>query len=117
MHTSQVQPAVVDRPAGPRSRGRLLARRNFQLLWLGEGISLVGDQLHLVALTWLALEVTGSATILGSILAAAMLARASCMLLAGVVVDRVSPRWVMVFINGVRTILGASLTHLSSLTC
>jgi MFS family permease len=82
------------------------------LLWLGEGISLVGDQLHLVALTWLALEVTGSAAMLGSILAAAMLARASCMLLAGVVVDRVSPRRVMVVINGLRAILGASLTAL-----
>jgi MFS family permease len=41
-----------------------------------------------------------------------MLARASCMLLAGVVVDRVSPRRVMMAINGLRAILGASLTAL-----
>ena len=109
MQTTHVQRAVVDLPATTRSHRRLITRRDFRLLWLGEGISLVGDELHIVALTWLALEIAGAAT-LGSILAVAMLARAACMLLGGVVVDRVSPRRVMVAINGLRAILGAALT-------
>ncbi|HZG68756.1 MAG TPA: MFS transporter, partial [Herpetosiphonaceae bacterium] len=56
------------------------------------------------------LEVTGSPAILGNILAVAMLARAGWMLLGGVVVDRVSPRRVMVAINALRAVLGAMLT-------
>ncbi len=110
MHTSLVQRAVVGLPAATRSHRRLISGRDFRLLWLGEGISLVGDELHVIALTWLALEVTGSPAILGNILAVAMLARAGWMLLGGVVVDRVSPRRVMVAINALRAVLGATLT-------
>ncbi|MDQ5850887.1 MAG: MFS transporter, partial [Chloroflexota bacterium] len=110
MQPSHVQRAVVDLPIGTRSRRRLLARRDVRLLWLGEGISLVGDEFHVIALTWIALELSGSAAVLGSILAVAMLARAGCMLLGGVVVDRLSPRRIMVVVNGLRAVLGAALT-------
>ncbi|HZG66225.1 MAG TPA: MFS transporter [Herpetosiphonaceae bacterium] len=110
MQTSHVQHALADLPASPPSHRRLIARRDFRLLWLGEGISLVGDEFHVIALTWLVLDVTGSAAILGSVLALAMLARAGCMLLGGVVVDRVSPRRVMVGVNVLRAVLGAVLT-------
>jgi predicted MFS family arabinose efflux permease len=93
-----------------QTRRRLLTQRPFQLLWLGEGISLVGDQLHLVALSWITLELTGSPSVLGSILALTLAARALCMLLGGVLADRVSAQRVLVFVNLLRAGLGALLT-------
>jgi hypothetical protein len=48
----------VDQSAPAQAHRRLLAQRPFQMLWLGEGISLVGDQLHLVALSWITLELS-----------------------------------------------------------
>ena len=65
----------VDQGVPAPTRQRLLAQRPFQMLWLGEGISLVGDQLHLVALSWITLELTGSTSVLGFVLALNMVAR------------------------------------------
>jgi len=81
-------PVEVDQNPASQARRRLLTQRPFQLLWLGEGISLLGDQLHLVALSWITLELTGSPSVLGSILALTLAARALCMLLGGVIADR-----------------------------
>ena len=39
----------------------ILRIRNFRLLWIGEGISLLGDQFYLIALPWLVLSLTGNA--------------------------------------------------------
>jgi len=49
----------------------LLRRRNFRLLWIGEAISLLGDQFYLIALPWLVLQLTGSALAMGTVLAPA----------------------------------------------
>ena len=35
---------------------KVLRSRNFRLLWVGEGISLLGDQFFLIALPWLLLQ-------------------------------------------------------------
>lgn len=35
------------------SPASVLRIRNFRLLWIGEGISLLGDQCYLIALPWL----------------------------------------------------------------
>ena len=64
--------------AGARSLGwaaRLpliapLAGRDFRLVWLGESVSLLGDQFNTVALAWLVLGMTGSGFALGAILVA-----------------------------------------------
>ena len=39
----------------------VLRIRDFRLLWLGEGISLLGDQFGFIALPWLVLQLTGDA--------------------------------------------------------
>src|SRR4029450_6119957 len=66
--------------------------RNFRLLWIGESISLLGDQFYLIALPWLVLQLTGSALALGVVLALAAIPRALFMLIGGAFVYRVSPR-------------------------
>jgi hypothetical protein len=46
------------------SPANILKIRNFRLLWIGEGISLLGDQFYMIALPWLVLSLTGNALVL-----------------------------------------------------
>src|SRR5713226_3608991 len=89
------------KPAGP------LSVRNFRLLWIGESISLLGDQFYMIALPWLVLQLTGSALALGTVMALAGIPRAVFMLLGGALVDRFSPRSVMIASNVARLALVA----------
>src|SRR5579864_8416000 len=98
--------ANVQKPASP------LRVRNFRLLWIGEGISLLGDQFYLIALPWLVLQLTGSALALGTVMALASIPRALFMLVGGALVDRFSPRAVMVASNFARLVLVAVLSAL-----
>ena len=41
---------------------RALDARDFRLLWASEAISVVGDQFHFVALSWLVISLTGRAS-------------------------------------------------------
>mgnify|MGYP000072391314 CR=1 FL=1 len=94
-----VAEATIQKPASP------LRVRNFRLLWIGEGISLLGDQFYLIALPWLVLQLTGSALALGGIMAIASIPRAVFMLIGGAFVDRYSPRSVVVWIKPSQTLL------------
>src|SRR3954463_9223304 len=96
----------VQKPASP------LSVRNFRLLWIGEGISLLGDQFYMIALPWLVLQVTGSALALGTVMALAGIPRALFMLLGGAFVDRFSPRAVMMTSNFARLVLVGLLSVL-----
>lgn len=94
--------------AGPIARvARLplfapLRTRDFRLVWFGESVSLLGDQFHYVALSWLVLGLTGSGLALGTVLLAAALPRGVFLLVGGVLSDRVSPRTLMLWSNLVR---------------
>src|SRR5579859_4022675 len=101
-----VAKAKVQKPAGP------LSVRNFRLLWIGEGISLLGDQFYMIALPWLVLQLTGSALALGTVLALASIPRALFMLVGGAFVDRYSPRSVMFASNFARLVLVAAMSAL-----
>src|SRR5919108_1993328 len=98
--------ATVQKPASP------LSVRNFRLLWIGEGISLLGDQFYMIALPWLVLQLTGSALALGTVMALAAIPRAVFMLVGGAFVDRFSPRAVMIASNLIRFVLVALLSIL-----
>ncbi len=89
--------------AGSGSMLRPLRLRDFRLLFTGETISLIGDQFHFIALAWLALELTGSGLVLGSVLLVAGLPRMVLMLVGGALADRISPRSVMLVSNALRT--------------
>ncbi len=87
--------------------------RNFRLLWLGESISLLGDQFHFVALSWLTLQLTGSGLALGTVLMSASIPRAIFMLVGGAASDRLSPRSLMLVSNAARAVLVAIITGLA----
>lgn len=92
-----------------------LTVRNFLLLFVGESISLLGDQFYLVALPWLTIQLTNSGVSLGIVLMAAAIPRAVLMLIGGVVSDRLSPRLVMLISNALRALLTVLLTAIVSL--
>lgn len=86
-------------------RATPFAQRNFSLLFGGSTISAIGDQFTLVALPWLVLKLTGDPAALGLVLAAMALPRAAFMLIGGAVVDRLSPRRVLLAARGVNAVL------------
>ena len=87
----------------------LLRLRDFRLLWLGQAISLIGDQFYLIALPWLTLQLTGDALAVGTVLAIAGIPRALFMLIGGAFTDRFSPRLIMMSTNLFRMFLVAVL--------
>lgn len=90
----------------------ILGIRNFRLLWIGEGISLLGDQFYMIALPWLVLSLTGNALAVGTVMAMAGIPRALFMLLGGALTDRFSPRKLMISSNLARMILTGLLAAL-----
>ncbi len=85
--------------------------RDYRLHWLGQTIALLGDQFHLIAMPWLVLQLTGSATQLGAVLAVAGISRAAMMLPGGALADRYSPREIMMWSNVVRGGVAAALAY------
>ncbi len=113
--TSQTEPLPAEAVDSSRSRPailRPLENRNFVLVWVGESISILGDQFHFVALSLLVLQLTGSGLALGTVLAVAGIPRAALMLLGGAFTDRFSPRRIMLYSNGIRTVLTLLLAGL-----
>ena len=53
----------------------ILKHRDYRLLWLGQSISQLGDQFHLIALPWLVLTITHDPVQLGIVLALAGIPR------------------------------------------
>jgi MFS family permease len=89
-----------------------LALRDFRLLFIGQGVSLLGDQFYLVALPWLVLQLTGSGLALGTILLAATVPRMVFLLVGGAASDWLSPHKLMVASNALRSVVCAILTAL-----
>ena len=110
MATGELSPAVSPATSAETSpeTGPALLRplriRDFRLLFTGETISVLGDQFHFIALTWLALQLTGSGLVLGTVLMTAAIPRAAFMLLGGAFSDRFSPRTLMLLSNVIRGI-------------
>lgn len=92
--------------------GSVLTNRNFRLLFGGSTVSALGDQFTLVALPWLVLKLTGDPAALGLVLAAMALPRAIFMLIGGAVVDRMSPRHVLLGARGANALLVSLLAVL-----
>ena len=72
-----------------------LHHRDFALLFSGQAISVIGDALFPVALAFAVLELSGSPSSLGLVLAAQALPLAAFALVGGVVGDRVSRQQLM----------------------
>ena len=100
-------------PIAPSRVGEVFRSRDFRLLWAGQFVSLLGDQFFLVALPWLVLQLTGDPLAIGLVLAVSAAPRAIFLLLGGVLIDRFSPRAVMLYSNMGRMVLVAVLAVLT----
>ncbi len=105
--------AVPESVPSPAAKPRHpIAVRHFRNLWLGATISQLGDQFYLVALPWLALQLTGSSLALGAVLMTAAIPRAALMLVGGAVIDRFSARRVLMTTAAIRTVLVGAVAAL-----
>lgn len=102
---------MTQRPTDP-ARATLMRDKNFVWLMLGASISLLGDQFTLVALPWLVLRMTGDTLVLGMVLGLMSLPRALFILIGGAVVDRYSPKRVLMLTKYVNTLLLGGLAVL-----
>ncbi len=89
---------------GLRSSLGVLRETNYRRLFLGRTISLVGDGIAPVAIAFAILDLTGSATDLGIVLAAHSLLITALVLVGGVFADRISPRLTMLRADLVRMV-------------
>jgi MFS family permease len=80
----------------------VLRERNFALLWTGQAVSTLGDQIFPVAVTVAALNAGASVTQLGFILGARFVSLVLFALIGGVWADRLPRRWVMMSADGLR---------------
>lgn len=94
-----------------RLRGSVLGVREFRLLWIGQAVSTVGDQIFPVAVTITVLNARGSATDIGLVLAARWAALVLFAIVGGVWADRLSRTLVMRLADGFRigAVLGLAL--------
>jgi MFS family permease len=81
---------------------QVLHRREFRLLFLGQAVSVFGDRMVAVALAFAVIELGGSASAVGLVLASGTLPLVASVLIGGVVADRTSRRAVMVAADLVR---------------
>lgn len=94
-------------PSPPRPR--LLRDRNLRWLFAGAFVSNLGDQLTLLALPWTVLQMTGDPVQLGLVLALVGVPRAVFILVGGALVDRHSPKRVLMLSKHANTALLAVL--------
>ncbi len=83
----------------------LLRNPTFILFFLGNAISLIGFGFNLISISWLVLEETGSELALGKIMAAATIPGVLLALFAGVIIDRMNRKWLMVILDIVRMVI------------
>lgn len=93
-------------------RAALMRNHNFKWLLRGGVISMLGDQLTMVALPWLVLKLTGDTLALGLVIALMSVPRAVFILIGGAVVDRYSPKRVLMLSKYANALLLGLLTLL-----
>src|SRR5471030_80364 len=94
-------------------RAALMRNPNFRWLLGGGVVSMLGDQLTMIALPWLVLKLTGDALALGLTIAMMSIPRAVFILLGGALVDRYSPKRVLMLSKFANAALLALLVALT----
>lgn len=83
----------------------ILRHRDFALLWGGQAVSQFGDALFTIAQMWLALQLTGSALAMGTMMVLTLLPRLAFQLFGGVSVDRYDRKTIIFLSDGLRAVI------------
>ncbi|HET9111290.1 MAG TPA: MFS transporter [Ktedonobacterales bacterium] len=101
MHaTGDTQPTL--NAAGRSPAARLWRNRDFNILWAGQTFSSLGDSFALVALPLLVLQATGSVAQMGLVTGVTGVGQIIAGIFAGVIVDRVDRRRLMITCDAAR---------------
>jgi len=90
------QPEGYVLPPTARLRGTVLGIRDFRLLWIGQTVSSIGDQIFPIAVALKVVHAGGSAGDLGVVLLGRSLAMVLFLVIGGVYADRISRTRVMI---------------------
>lgn len=104
---AEPRPAAAARPAPTWLT--VLRRPAFALLWFGEMVSFLGDEVFFIAITLWVYALTGSAVTLAAALSAGYVAQAAFSFLAGTIADRVDRRVVVAISDVGRAIVVTAL--------
>ena len=117
--TTRAEPAATAGPAEPRvfsgssHAWRALRHRNFRLFFGGQSISLVGTWMTRIATSWLVYRLTGSALLLGTVSFAGQIPTFLFAPFAGVWVDRLDRRQVLVWTQTLSMVQSFALAALT----
>jgi MFS family permease len=106
-------PEKVSRLGSASHAWRALRHRNFRLFFAGQSISLIGTWMTRIATSWLVYKLTGSALVLGTVSFAGQIPTFLLAPFAGVWIDRLERRQVLVWTQSlamVQSLLLAALT-------
>jgi MFS family permease len=107
---STADPSLND---GPGHAWRALRHRNFRLFFGGQSISLIGTWMTRIATSWLVYRLTGSALLLGTVSFAGQIPTFLFSPLAGVWVDRLDRRQVLIWTQTLSMIQSLALAALT----
>ena len=94
---------------------RLLKNKTFMLFFIGNITSLIGFGFNLIAISWMVLEESGSEYLLGKIMASATAPGLVLAIFAGVIIDKVNRKWLLVFLDIFRMLVVIGfLYHISN---
>jgi MFS family permease len=93
----QVEPTAAPSPRDFSHAWRALRHRNFQLFFGGQSISLIGTWMTRIATSWLVYRLTKSPLLLGTVGFAGQIPTFLLAPIAGVIVDRIDRRRVLVW--------------------
>ncbi len=105
------QPSPAASTPNGRSRGvfAALENPNYRLFFSGQAISLIGTWMQSIALVWLVLQITGSGTLLGLVVAAQFLPVLIFGAYAGLIVDRINKRRLLLATQSALALLALTL--------
>lgn len=92
-------------PAQPTPGARLWRNRPFNIFWFGQALSVLGDAFAMIAMPLLVLEITGSVLQMGLITSLTGVSMLVVGLFAGLLVDRVDRRQLMIWCDVGRAVV------------
>jgi MFS family permease len=111
--SSEASQEVARAPGRFSHAGRALRHRNFRLYFGGQSISLIGTWMTRVATSWLVYRLTGSSLLLGTVGFAGQIPSFVFAPFAGVIVDRIDRRVLLVWTQALAMIQSLALAALT----
>jgi MFS family permease len=109
----QEEPATAPSPRDFSHAWRALRHRNFQLFFGGQSISLIGTWMTRIATSWLVYRLTKSPLLLGTVGFAGQIPTFLLAPIAGVIVDRIDRRKVLVWTQTLAMVQSLTLAWLT----